>query len=640
MKFDYRLALLATILTGAMATGCTDDTATLENSKEVYIDIRPETINIYMGDTLQIKATVSNTSGKIIDTPVRWTLDDESVVNILGDSALVCIAGALDRGSSDIYSTKLRATLVNGKYAVTTVMVQPNIPQSVIPETELYTSYNIKDDVVWFSVSPKALLEDYEPTVELSNDKITLCDPAIIIEKESGRVGIQFNSGQKSGECVVTLSIGEGTNMRTGSCKIVMQPYVESSLWDPGTGTGPNDQYIRRMVMGELAMYRTYSLTKTIDVNSSSYAYAGVNVPGGVEEEIREAMGLCKWEAVSGSSVLVTEMRNDYLENLGFDAVLEVASGAMEGTTVFNYVASDTILEVTFRVVDFKKQPVNSITTNAPAEGIEMAVGSQFILQTGVEPITSYVYHKPVVTAEDPSIVKVGEYDSNELPLTALKEGKTNLILTANDKRLIIPVTVTEGISRITYSTSNVKAAFAGQSVIWNVSVETTSGKQSTFPISWSSSNESVAVASPGEDITSQGLITTKAMGSADITATVAGKSATSTLEVIAVPDNTSYTAANTSGVAVGNNGNNLYIQLTGPDKEQIMILLNGYRGKYDFNISDMSVVTTTYNGVEISPESGWLKGEDLGSSTKFSFELNFSVGGKKFTLKATDLEG
>lgn len=639
MKKTFLLPILA--LAGAwLTTACSDDDSTLENASEVYIDIRPESIVMAVGDTVAISGSVSTPSGKIIETPIHWTLDDESVVNVLGDSALVCVAGALDRGSSDIYTTKLRATLVNGKYAVTTVTVRPAVPEGVTPDVETRSSYNISNDKVWFTVSPKSLLEDYVPVITLSNDNLTLLDEPLVIEKETGRVGVPFASGRTSGECVITLTIGEGSGAQSGSTKIVLQPDVESSIWDPGTGDGPNDLYIRRMAMGELAMYRTFALTKTIDINSVSYAYAGVNVNGGNEIDIRAAMDICHWEAVSGNSVLVTEMKNDFLEQLGFDAILRVASGAVEGNTVFNFVATDTILEVTFRVIDFKKQPVDRITTNAPEGGIEMVVGGEFDLQTGVEPATSFAYHRPVVVAEDPSIVEVGEYNANMLTLKALKEGKTNLVLTANDKTIKVPVTVNEGVSRIVFANDNVKAAFAGQTLNWLANVTTSSGKPSTFPISWASSDNAVASVAQGADPTTTGVITAKANGTAEITATVVDKSVTASIDVIAVPDDITYTPANTSNVAVANSGNNLRLLINGPNGETVQIFLAGYKNKYSFDVNDMSIVTMNYNGVEVAPESGWLKGQDLGSSTKFSFELTFSVAGKKFTLKATDLEG
>ncbi|MCH5329011.1 MAG: hypothetical protein J1E02_08310, partial [Coprobacter sp.] len=170
MKLYKRLFILAAVaLTGLWVTGCSEDD-TLENSKEVYIDILPERIVLSVGDTLPISATVINTAGKTVKTPVTWSLDDESVVNILGDTALVCVAGSLERGTTDFYTTKLRATLVNGKYAVAEVTVQPGVPEGVTAEAETFQSYDKADDVAWFTVSPKALLDDYEPVVTLSNE--------------------------------------------------------------------------------------------------------------------------------------------------------------------------------------------------------------------------------------------------------------------------------------------------------------------------------------------------------------------------------------------------------------------------------------------------------------------------------------
>ena len=641
MKLYKSLLFLATVaLSGAMTIGCSDDD-TLSKAKEVYIDISPEEISLTVGDTINISATVSNTSGKIINTPVEWSLDDESVVVLLGDTALTCVTGALDRGNTTLYTTKLRATLTNGKYAVATVSVQPKRPDGVAPEEETHDSYNMDEDMVWFTVTPKIILEDYVPEVELSNDNITLLDPALEIEKEEGRVGVRFSSGLTAGECDITLSVGEGMNLMSGVCKIILKPFIESSIWDPGTGTGPNDVPIPRMLMGQLEQYRTFAITKTIDINSTSYAYVGVNVPGGDEYQIRQAMDYCKWEAVSGNSVLVTQMSNEFIEFTGYDAILRVASGAMEGTTVFNYVAADTTLEVTFRVIDFQKQPVDRITTNAPEEGIEMVVGGTFDLETGVEPLTSFTYHRPVVTAEDPSIVKVGEYSVNALTLTGLKEGSTNLVLTANDKTLTIPVTVKDGVSTVVFDQNNTTAAFVGQTITWNAIVTTSTGKTSTFPITWSSSNESVATAAAGANPAVNGVITAKAAGSTTITATVLDKKADASLQVVAVPASTTYTKANTTGVVLGEApGNDMRISLTGPSGEKVEVLLLGYKGQWGFDVTDMSKVVVTYNGVKITPDSGWVKSVDMETYSILSFELNFNIGGATFTLKATDLEG
>lgn len=686
MKLYKSLFLLAAAVSGIWLTGCKDDTATLDGSDAVYIDIAPEKIVMCVGDTLPVSARVTNEKGQVIDTPVKWSLDDESVLNLINEGhgvQLVCVGGSLER-EKEQYTTNLRATLVNGKYATREIQVKPLTPDGVTPEEETHVSYDITDDVVWFTVSPVNILKDFTPVASLQNDNLTLCDPAIEIEwvpvvdpeedeegdegeeggepgeddaeegeaevlmvneegvpmRMSGRVGVHFNSKAESGQCVITLTVGSGATAISGKCTVVMHPDTEVSLWDDGHGDGPNDTYIRRMVMGEYEMYRTYSITKSIDINSTSYAYAGVNVVGGIESQIRQAMDLCRWEVVKGNTVLVTSQPQEFLPSLGFDHKLYVASGAAEGETVFNFIAPDSILEVTFIVMDFKKQPVDAIETNAPEDGIKIAVDEIFSLTTAVTPKASYLYHKPVVVAEDPTIVEVGEYveGGNQIELKGLAIGQTNLVLTANDKTLVIPVTVTEGVSYIGFSRDNATAAFAGQTINWEANVTTTSGAQSQLPISWSTSDETIAVAEQGDDVTTTGVITAKKQGKVNIIATVLSKTQTASLEVIAMPGDFTYTGENAKSVSLGNFGNDGRIKFTGPQNESIEIYLAGYKNKYEFDITDMSKVSMVYNGARISPSSGWILGVDDGEQTTISFELTFTLGDGQFTFTGSGI--
>ena len=645
MKLYKSLLLLAAILTsGLWATSCSEDDS-LENAGDVYIDIMPEKISMVVGDSLPISATVMSTSGKIIKTPIQWSLDDTTVVKLSGDT-LVCFGGALDRGFTTQYTTVLRATLSNGKYAITTVRVNPAIPDGVNPVEAVKYSYNLSDDGAVFTVLPKSLLFDYEPTVKLNNDLLTLLDPELTVDSEEGTVTVHFSSPASSGECEITVSIGEGSNIQSGTCIVKIQPPVESSLWDDASGDGINDVEIRRMKMGELAMYRTFALTKTIDINSTSYAIAGVNVNGANDQSINAAISACHWEAVSGNSVLITGIEttdafDDQNYKIGFDSWLRVTSGAMEGSTVFNFVAPDTVLEVTFRVVDFNAQPVNAITTNAPEGGIEMNVGSLFPLETGVEPMTSYLYFKPEVVSQDTTIVKVGEYEGNTITLFGVEEGQTNIVLTAKDQELIIPVKVNEGVTNITLSNSNSTAAFVGQTVTWTANVTTSSGKpNTTFPITWGTSDESIATATQGDDPLTTGVISAVGAGNVNVTAQVLGLSRSASLMVMAIPDDVTYTPDNTTNVTITTpvTKDRLFIKIEGTDGVVIEINLSGYQDQYDFNITDMSVVSMTYNGASITPVSGTLTGIDDGKQTTLTFELNFNIAGQTFTISASGL--
>lgn len=60
---------------------CSDD-ATLADSNAVYIEITPSDIQLTVGKTQRLSARVSNDDGKTLETPVEWSVDDESVVRL------------------------------------------------------------------------------------------------------------------------------------------------------------------------------------------------------------------------------------------------------------------------------------------------------------------------------------------------------------------------------------------------------------------------------------------------------------------------------------------------------------------------------------------------------------------------------
>ena len=83
-------------------------------------------INLKLGDTVRISATVTNVSGKVIETPVSWSIEDQTVAALLGDTAVVALDGGQEK------ETRLKAMLENGKYALTTVTVSRNLPDGVM----------------------------------------------------------------------------------------------------------------------------------------------------------------------------------------------------------------------------------------------------------------------------------------------------------------------------------------------------------------------------------------------------------------------------------------------------------------------------------------------------------------------------
>ena len=87
MKRYSFIFFLASFLGVTSFTACEEE-ATLDGATEVYITIDPMDINLKLGDTVRISATVTNVSGKVIETPVSWSIEDQTVAALLGDTAV------------------------------------------------------------------------------------------------------------------------------------------------------------------------------------------------------------------------------------------------------------------------------------------------------------------------------------------------------------------------------------------------------------------------------------------------------------------------------------------------------------------------------------------------------------------------
>lgn len=163
--------------------GCKEDN-TLDGAEEVYIEISPKDGYIMLGDTVSLKAVVSNVSGDVIDTPVKWSVDDDRVLK-LENGNITAIEGAQGK------TTNVRATLQNGKYAISKMTVTNHIVDGVGALVDTYYSYNNDFDTIWFVVNPKNLLLDYEPIVENSNKELVVPKAtALKVNKEAGMVEI------------------------------------------------------------------------------------------------------------------------------------------------------------------------------------------------------------------------------------------------------------------------------------------------------------------------------------------------------------------------------------------------------------------------------------------------------------------
>lgn len=619
--------------------GCNEDD-TLDGATEVYITLNPTDIILRVGDTIKISALVTNLSGDRINTPVAWSVLDEKVAKILGDTAIVCVLGAQGK------ETKLKAELVNGKYALTSVTVTTNLPKGITPVNEeglvisSKRSYDITHDSVLFAVSPKELLEDFTPqyTIEgLEEYKIPMT-----IDKEAGLVAIHYAAPRSAGEGKITVSIGEQATAQSASCSVLLMPVIYATFYGEKYADMP---YLdTRPDKSVLPQWFAYTNETNMDINSEATIRVAMNIESGAKEDIEAAYKAYRWEVISGSSVVVTRMEAEFVENQGFDAVLTVRSGIDEGEAEFHCITPDTVLVATFTVQNYKtRYPVDEITVDRSS--VSMSMGDVLMLTTGVVPSTSYAYHKPKVIAEDPTVVEVGKYDGNMITLKGLKVGTTKLVLTSSDKTLEIPVTITESIKSVLWESTNNRTLFVGQSVEWGVNVTTVSGGPNPYDVIWKSFDPSILTATPVEG--SRGIITAIAEGTTTVRVEVNGvRSDAASVKVIGLQENLLYTSSNTDyeNTVVYSDKDDLVILVT-PESgyELIMITLAGV-GKDDnydgtYSVSDHQT-DIEIDGAKVSATSGSVTIASHNADALISFDLSFEVDNKTFTLKAENVLG
>lgn len=619
--------------------GCNEDD-TLDGATEVYITLNPTDIILRVGDTIKISALVTNLSGDRINTSVAWSVLDEKVAKILGDTAIVCVLGAQGK------ETKLKAELVNGKYALTSVTVTTNLPKGITPVNEeglvisSKRSYDITHDSVLFAVSPKELLEDFTPqyTIEgLEEYKIPMT-----IDKEAGLVAIHYAAPRSAGEGKITVSIGEQATAQSASCSVLLMPVIYATFYGEKYADMP---YLdTRPDKSVLPQWFAYTNETNMDINSEATIRVAMNIESGAKEDIEAAYKAYRWEVISGSSVVVTRMEEEFVENQGFDAVLTVRSGINEGEAEFHCITPDTVLVATFTVQNYKtRYPVDEITVDRSS--VSMSMGDVLMLTTGVVPSTSYAYHKPKVIAEDPTVVEVGKYDGNMITLKGLKVGATKLVLTSSDKTLEIPVTITESIKSVLWESTNNRTLFVGQSVEWGVNVTTVSGGTNPYDVIWKSFDPSILTATPVEG--SRGIITAIAEGTTTVRVEVNGvRSDAASVKVIGLQENMLYTSSNTDyeNTVVYSDKDDLVILIT-PESgyELIMITLAGV-GKDDnydgtYSVSDHQT-DIEIDGAKVSATSGSVTIASRDTDALISFDLSFEVDNKTFTLKAENVLG
>ncbi|AET57949.1 peptidase S8 and S53 subtilisin kexin sedolisin [Paenibacillus terrae HPL-003] len=193
----------------------------------------------------------------------------------------------------------------------------------------------------------------------------------------------------------------------------------------------------------------------------------------------------------------------------------------------FNYSSESIVLE-----------PVGTEGITLDKEALSLVVGTTEDLKATITPVNA-TYKAITWTSSDPAVATV----DTEGAITGVNAGTATITATSNGKSASSQVTVTPiGSQGIVLNRAALKLTVGSSKPL----KATTNPEVVTGPITWTSSNESVA------SVDQNGLIKATAAGTATITATASGKSAISRITVEAV-SSTDFTIVN--GVLTSYNG-------------------------------------------------------------------------------------
>ncbi len=618
----YRNIFFLSVFFSALLSvaGCKEDN-TLEGAEEIYIEISPKDGYIMLGDTVTPRAVVSNVSGDVIDAPVKWSVDDGRVLK-LENGSITAVEGAQGK------STNMRATLQNGKYALSRMTVTNHIADGVGALADTYYSYNSDFDTIWFAVRPKELLLDYAPAVENSDEGLVKPkEKPLKVNRETGMVGYAFASVRESGTATVTLSVGPAGNEKKASTEVVLCPVVEPSFSSDFS-------------------YPTYEYYTTMDINAEDTVWLHTRITPAQNADLENALPYYSW-AATGNAVQMVKSDVEIVGFRGHDAYIVLRSAAFEGTSQFRFSCYGAEATATIDVQDYRlRYPVESIRTDKDSYSVPME--ATVLVIPSVEPLSSYAYHQPHFTVEDGTFAELLGYDGGAMRVRGLKEGNTNLIITSNDKTIKVPLEITEKVSQIIWQPGNPLTMFVGTEVEWKANVQTASGR--TYPVTWTSLDEDIAVAVPHEDDSSVATITAFGAGKASFRAEAAGKVTTeSPIKVLPVPEkDIVLTDGNT--VADGNafyedsfNGEPaLSVILTPKDSEYgvFRIYIQGFapgsdpEGSYNASVHAMTLDIEGARAEIISGTVSVAYGDD--GMSVITADVKVKVGGRTFAFKAS----
>ena len=549
-----------TLWAAALAVGsCTSATDSIQGDIATVV-VNPSATSVAIGSQVPLQATVENADGKAVSgVSVVWTVKDSDIVSV---SAAGVVTG-LALGTTQV------AANFGGKSGIAAITVQKTPVASVI----------VRPTHVDASPGGKAQLT----AVAYDAGQNPLTDRAIIWSSSNSAVATVDLDGMVTatgpGTATITATAEGKNDVATIS---VTQAPVASVAITPNplsmsVGQSTTLMATARDAAGNIVTGRTFTWSSsneavaTISSAGVLTAVAAGNTTITATSEGKSGTAAITVSNFAVASVNVQPQNNNIIQgsSIQLSATLTDVNGAPATDRAISWTSSDPSIASVTSTGLVNGVAVGSVTITATSEGksgsTSVTVAPKPVATVTVDPTTATlnVGQTTTLTATlrdqsgaiitgrtvtwTTSNANVATVSANGT-VTAVAAGSATITATREGKSGTASITVkTVPVGSVALSPSSITVP-ATTTGTFNVTVKDTNGTVVTDRlVTWTSSNNSVAT------VSSSGVVTGVAVGSATITATSETKSATGTVSVTPAPVSTVTVTGNTT-VVVGSN--------------------------------------------------------------------------------------
>lgn len=541
-------------------TSCKDEVLKLADADHVYITITPERPMLVVArDTITMTALVRGVDGRdVSDAKIIWTTEDPTVAKIVDGNRLVAVRGGEER------TTKVRATLQNGKYAFVTASVARSngADLSLMLSTSVFageTIYLVPEEAthILAVVAPQALLKAYEIAFEIGNPDLIAVEPRQLdpvfdaeLIKATPAGGQWYTIKPKAGQSGrTTLTLGVGDRSRT------YQINVGARLIDD------TNQYFGLALRPEMTESEQ---SDRMDINTEATVSVYAKIAPATPEAYAEIKEQMEW-AIDGNGGVLVDVTSEQSEDVCIFRA-RVRSGATTGEFSLTAKLQGRSVRKSYSVQDYASKPFDGLTFSVSS--LELLSGEQKPFRVKVEPRSS----QSIILSDIDALVSfsapgIAEFlnDKGTYQVRGLQEGSTELILTVRGRAFRLPITVSAAPESVTIDNLTPTAVMVGDEVSWSAVVRMRGADVPDYNLlKWSVSATDKAQLSGGATGQSVRLRGVAPGEHIVVTADYRGKSTTRELAVVPAKSNTEITPAMLEMDASGVEANTLILQPKG----------------------------------------------------------------------------